>query len=530
MPIEDLPHEFLLLVFRGLLVSPSPSFTNSPSRVSEVCLLRSPLALSIPGIRSIVPLVDLDLALHNSNLEGPSGERELPFSLAIKNISVHHEKRVKDVCFGATSVYNLVSDVSQTPYRNRVVLVMSISVQTMTMIYNSSAPAIYPIRIFSTGSDAQTVAILSPPRTNFQHTAYFADFSTRIFGQLTAANEQAIRNSEKIVRQETKKHYEARQLREKPDFPSFSVVDPFGIEHRFVQRPRSFSELGSMVLRRYARNPTLARYLEGFLVANHIQLTADDADGVVPEERLASLAPNTTLIMSALFTWSDRTKCQLKEFTGKYFFDMAAFRKGSANNDSLSRSATCNKKFQVIPEHAQGSGHLEASFDSGTAPNPNRGLRHIAVNAVSVPRVGRSPAAASQRDPARLTGSTFERTPVKRLFECPLSGCDEAYESGLDVQCKATRDMASFPEMAFQAINHRETDAKGAVEWKRGSMQWIGTEKPNPVFTTTYVAPASYHKDTHGMPPAVRKQALPTAGLRTVADPTWALPEKKSRR
>ncbi|KAJ3530421.1 hypothetical protein NMY22_g8576 [Coprinellus aureogranulatus] len=67
MPIEDLPNEFLLLVFRELLVSPSPSFTNPPSRVAEVCLLRSPLALSIPGIRSIVPLVDLDLALHNPN-------------------------------------------------------------------------------------------------------------------------------------------------------------------------------------------------------------------------------------------------------------------------------------------------------------------------------------------------------------------------------------------------------------------------------------------------------------------------------
>ncbi|KAJ3530419.1 hypothetical protein NMY22_g8577 [Coprinellus aureogranulatus] len=371
-------------------------------------------------------------------------------------------------------------------------------------IYNGSAPT----STLSGSSPQAQMRKTSDPltsSTNFQHTADSADSLQNSSHRLTAANEQAIRNSEKIVRQETKKHYEARQLREKPDFPSFSVVDPFGIEHRFVQRPRSFSELGSMVLRRYARNPALARFLEGFLVANRFQLTADDAGGitVVPEERLASLAPNTTLIMSALFT-ERRTnasiKCPLckrrlpltlhRNTEGVHwqvFLDMGAFRKGSANNDSLSRSATCNKKFQVIPEHAQGSGHLEASFDSGTAPNLHRGLRHIAINAVSVPRVGRSPAAASQRDPARLTGSTFERTPVKRLFECPLSGCDEAYESGLDVQSCLT----------CSGVKNNLT-------------------------------PAAHHQDTHGRPSAEPKDT--PASVRTVANPTTAPPKKKSCR
>ncbi|KAJ3518866.1 hypothetical protein NMY22_g13465 [Coprinellus aureogranulatus] len=98
MPIDDLPNEVLLLVFKELVELPSPSFNNPPSRVAEVCRRWNSLALSVSNIRSIAPLVDLDI--HSRTLNFGGGHQELPFALAIRNVSDRNEKKecVRTIC------------------------------------------------------------------------------------------------------------------------------------------------------------------------------------------------------------------------------------------------------------------------------------------------------------------------------------------------------------------------------------------------------------------------------------------------
>ena len=59
MPIDNLPNEILLLIFKGLVTSPTPFLNTPPCRVAEVCHLWHSQALLVPEIFDILPLISL---------------------------------------------------------------------------------------------------------------------------------------------------------------------------------------------------------------------------------------------------------------------------------------------------------------------------------------------------------------------------------------------------------------------------------------------------------------------------------------
>lgn len=89
MPIDDLPNEVLLTIFKILVNSPSPSFSNPPCRIAEVCQLWRAQSLLIPGIRCALPLISFGAS--SCALQGElKTEREISF--AMRNLSNRHKE------------------------------------------------------------------------------------------------------------------------------------------------------------------------------------------------------------------------------------------------------------------------------------------------------------------------------------------------------------------------------------------------------------------------------------------------------